>query len=300
MRAIIKPIPFEISRISGLSETLLRSHHEKNYAAAVCRLNAIRAVLEQADFLKMPGFALNGIKREELVATNSIVLHELYFSSLGADSDEIPAPMAVAITANFGSVQRWREEFIAMGRALSDGSGWVLLCFQPNDGSLINQWAADHTHSLACAVPILALDMYEHAYHLDYGARAHEYVDAFMRNILWSAVHARYQRAVHDAAQPLAVGPQDLKGAQVLDVRRAGVYEQSQQLIPAAQWRDPARFTEWASDLEPGSKVVVYCVAGHEISRATALRLRAMGLGASFLEGGIEGWTASGLQLVKK
>ena len=78
--------------------------------------------------------------------------------------------MALALQANFGSVARWRDEFVALGKALGGGSGWVLLAFQPREGTLVNQWAADHTHALAGGVPILALDMYEHAYHIDYGA----------------------------------------------------------------------------------------------------------------------------------
>lgn len=306
MNAAPKPLPFDLASLHGLSETLLRSHHENNYGGAVRRLNAIRAELSLATFSTLPGFQLNGLKREELIATNSMVLHELYFASLGPGANNIPAPMAVALTANFGSVQRWRDEFIAMGRALSGGSGWVLLSFQPRDGSLVNQWASDHAHALAGAVPILALDMYEHAYHLDYGARAGEYVDAFMGNILWPAVHARYQQAVHDAGEPLAATHDEVDrlsrqdGALVLDVRRAGAYEQSQQVLPGALWRDPASVGQWAGELEPGAKVVVYCVAGHEMSRATALRLRAAGLDARFLAGGIDGWAASGLPLATK
>lgn len=300
MNATPKPLPFDLASLAGLSETLLRSHHENNYGGAVRRLNAIRAELSQATFSTLPGFQLNGLKREELIATNSMVLHELYFASLGPGANNIPAPMAVALAANFGSVQRWREEFTAMGRALSGGSGWVLLCFQPRDGSLVNQWASDHAHALAGAVPILALDMYEHAYHLDYGARAGEYVDAFMGNILWPAVHARYQQAVHDASHALASPQQGLDGALVLDVRRAGAYEQSQQVLPGALWRDPASVGQWAPEIAPGAKVVVYCVAGHEMSRATALRLHAAGLDARFLTGGIEGWAAAGLPLVAK
>ena len=94
--------------------------------------------------------------------------------------------MAMALAANFGTVERWREEFVAMGKALGGGSGWVLLVFQPREGTLVNQWAADHTHALAGGVPILALDMYEHSYHMDFGAAAGAYVDAFMDNIDWA------------------------------------------------------------------------------------------------------------------
>ena len=65
---------------------------------------------------------------------------------------------------DFGSVERWRAEFMAMGKALGGGSGWVLLAWSPRDDRLVNQWAADHTTTLAGGRPILALDMYEHSY----------------------------------------------------------------------------------------------------------------------------------------
>jgi Fe-Mn family superoxide dismutase len=126
----------------------------------VKRLNAIRAQLATLDFAGAPGFQLNGLKREELVAANSMLLHELYFASLGGDGGSMAAAMTLAVEANFGSVDRWRAEFVAMGKALGGGSGWVLLTFLPRDGSLVNQCAADHTDALAGGIPILALDMY--------------------------------------------------------------------------------------------------------------------------------------------
>ena len=94
-----------------------------------------------------------------------------------------------------GSVERWQAEFNAMGKALGGGSGWVLLTYSPRDGRLVNQWASDHTHALAGATPILALDMYEHSYHIDYGAKAAAYVDAFMQNINWKQVVERFNKA---------------------------------------------------------------------------------------------------------
>src|SRR5258707_395237 len=100
-----------------------------------------------------------------------------------------------AITRDFSSIDRWRTEFVAMGKAEGGGSGWVLLTWSPHDKRLINTWAADHTTTLAGGQPILVLDMYEHAYHMDYGAKAGDYVEAFMQVINWENVaklHARY------------------------------------------------------------------------------------------------------------
>ena len=289
-----RPLGFAPGALNGLSERLIASHHANNYTGAVKRLNAIRAQLATLDFAGAPGFQLNGLKREELMATNSMLLHELYFSSLGGDGHSMAPAMTLALAANFGSADRWRSEFVGMGKALGGGSGWVLLTFLPRDGSLVNQWAADHTNGVAGGVPILALDMYEHSYHLGYGAAAATYVDAFMCNVDWAQVYARYQVAVHDASETFAAGHDDLETAQVLDVRRAGVFDKAETVIPGATWRDPAAVATWARDVPKDKEIVVYCVYGHEVGRATALRLRAQGVNARFLRGGIDEWQAAG------
>jgi len=300
MDARILPLPFDPAAIAGLSAKLLAGHHQNNYGGAVKRLNAIRAQLGGVDFATAPGFEINGLKREELIATNSMLLHELYFNSLGGDGKTMEPACKLALDANFGSVVRWRDEFAAMGRALGGGSGWVLLVFQPREGTLVNQWAADHTHALAGGLPILALDMYEHAYHLDYGAAAGAYVDAFMGNIDWAQVYQRYRQAVHAASEPWAATQDDVAAALLLDVRRAGVFEQATATIPGARWRDPAAVASWAADLPADRPVVVYCVYGHEVGRATAMRLRAAGVNARYLQGGIDAWQAAGRPLSDK
>ena len=181
---VIRPLPFAPGSITGLSERILASHHQNNYGGAVRRLNAITAELAKLDWATAPNFVINGLKREELMAANSMILHELYFDSLGAGAG--PAGnLADAIRRDFGSIERWRAEFSAMGKAQGGGSGWVLLTWSPRDRRLMNQWAADHTTTLADGRHILALDMYEHSYHIDYGANAGGYVDAFMQAIRW-------------------------------------------------------------------------------------------------------------------
>ena len=183
----IKPLACEPKKLKGLSEKLIVSHWENNYGGAVKRLNAISGQLGSLDFATAPVFVVNGLKREELIAMNSMILHELYFDCLGAEGEPDRA-LREAIARDFGSFERWRAEFVAMGKALGGGSGWVLLTYSHRDRKLINQWAADHTHSLAGGTPVLALDMYEHSYHMDYGAAAAKYVDAFMENIHWAHI----------------------------------------------------------------------------------------------------------------
>jgi Fe-Mn family superoxide dismutase len=188
------PLPFDPKAITGLSEKLLVSHHDNNYVGAVKRLGAISSQFAALDPTTAPVFTTNGLKREELIAYNSMILHELYFSGLGAPTRPGKA-LAAAIERDFGSDARWRAEFAGMGKALGGGSGWVLLTYSHRDNRLVNQWAADHTMALAGATPILALDMYEHAYAMDYGAKAAAYVDAFMGAVNWTSADARFAKA---------------------------------------------------------------------------------------------------------
>jgi Fe-Mn family superoxide dismutase len=194
----MKPLGCDPQRVKGMSEKLIVSHYENNYGGAVKRLNLIAEQLAGLDFNGAPNFLINGLKREELIARNSMVLHELFFDGLGEDS----APgkdLGAALMRDFGSVQRWRSEFIAMGKALGGGSGWVLLSWSAHGRRLVNHWAADHCHTLAGGQPILALDMYEHSYHIDYGAKAATYVDSFMTAIRWRNADQLFARYANSA-----------------------------------------------------------------------------------------------------
>src|SRR3954466_7483337 len=195
----VLPLPFKPHLLDGRSGRLLVSHYENNYGGAVRRLNAIEGRLSGLDWGAAPVFDLNGIGRERLIAANSMILHEAYFDALGG-SRAPGGGLARAFERDFGSVDRWRAGFTAMGKALAGGSGWVLLTWSERLGRLTKQWAADHCHTLANGVPVLAMDMYEHAYALDFGAKAAAYVDAFMRNIAWERIEARYGRALNAAS----------------------------------------------------------------------------------------------------
>src|ERR1700757_4610012 len=214
----VKPIHCRPWTLNGLSLQLIESHYEKTCGGAVRRLNAITQQLEQLDFASAAGYMVNSLKREELVAMNSMLMHELYFASMGGDGQPIK-PMVEVLTRDFGSLDRWRSEFRAMGYALGGGSGWVLLTYVPREGRLVNQYAAEHSQAIAGGVPILALDMYEHAYHMDFGANAKAYVDTFMRNVDWPALARRYE----DAAK--VPGPRPLEQPEFGDVPGIGVEE---------------------------------------------------------------------------
>jgi Fe-Mn family superoxide dismutase len=188
-----KPLPFDPTKVPGLSEKLIRSHYDNNYSGAVKRLSAIRGDYAKLNVASAPVFQLNGLKREELIAWNSMILHELYFDGFGESAAPSPA-LAAAIERDFGSHDRWATEYAAVGKALGGGSGWVLLTWSPRDNKLVNTWASDHTQTLAGGEPLLALDMYEHAYAMDYGAKAAAYVDAYMKAFSWKGANARFAR----------------------------------------------------------------------------------------------------------
>lgn len=184
-----KPLPFNATKLQGISEKLITSHHDKNYAGAVKRLAAIQEKIRQLP-AETPPFQMGSLKREELIAMNSMVLHEFYFENLGGDG-KTGDTIATLINNQFGSHEAWEHEFRLTGQSLSGGSGWVILTFSPRDKRMYNMWSSDHSQTLADGKPVLVMDMYEHAYQMDYGADAKAYIDAFFKNINWEVVNRR-------------------------------------------------------------------------------------------------------------
>ena len=187
-----KPLPFDPAKLRGLSEKLLRSHHENNYTGAVKRLNLIQQQLGQLPKDAAP-YQVGSLKREELIATNSMALHELYFGNLGGDG-KASGTIADLVKAQYGSMETWEQEFRQTGLSLAGGPGWVILAFDPHVQGVHTYWSWDHTHSVASGTPLLIMDMYEHSYAMDYGANAKGYIDAFFQNVQWDEVNRRAER----------------------------------------------------------------------------------------------------------
>ena len=310
MRYRIKQIQCRPWTLNGFSVKLIESHYENNYGGALRRLNTISEQLDALDIATTPGHVLNGLKRDELTALNSTLLHELYFASLGGDGQPTKG-MSQTLANDFGSLDRWRAEFRAMGYALGGGSGWVVLTYVPRDGRLINQYASEHSQAVASGVPILALDMYEHAYHIDFGANAKAYVDTFMRNIDWAALEARCEDACKVAPpRPLeqpefgdlpGIGVEEVrdmmatgKPVQVIDVRPRHFVSRQQDIAAGITWRDPEQLQQWMGELSKSEPVVVYCAYGFHIGCKTAVKLREAGFDAKYMNSGHSGWRAVG------
>lgn len=193
-RHAVVPLPFNPGKSKGLSERLLVSHHDNNYAAAVKSLNKVEEELAKVN-KDTPGFVVSGLKERELTFTNSIILHEHYFGNLGGDGKP-GGPIEEMLAETYGSLARWEEQFRALGGALGGGSGWAVLGYNFHANELRSYWSGHHTQGCVFGQPLLVLDMYEHAYQMDYGAAAAKYIDAFFQNIKWDEVNHRLERAL--------------------------------------------------------------------------------------------------------
>jgi len=309
MRYRIAPLYVRPWTLNGISARLIESHYEHNYGSAVVRLNAVSEELEHLDIRTTPAPVISRLKQEQTMLLNSTLLHELYFASLGGDGRAPTELISGAIARDFGSVDRWRAEFMALAEALGGDAGWIILTYVPRDGRVINVSATDHTQSIAGGVPILALDMYEHAYHIEFGANSQAYVAAFMRNIDWPVVEGRYQDATVVTPPPLlqqpefgdlpAVAPEDVQDmikrgqkVQLIDTRPRHYTTRGQDIAEGAVWRDPERIEEWMGTLSKEVPVVTFCVYGFHIGCQSAATLRRAGFDARYMAGGHYAWKA--------
>jgi Fe-Mn family superoxide dismutase len=197
-----------------------------------------------------------------------------------------------------------------MATSLAGGSGWVLLTWIPRDGRLVNQFATDHSQSIAGGIPILALDMYEHAFHIDFGANAKAYIEAFMRNLDWKSVEEALLQAAQVAPPPRSSSRSsrspgrrarggegdDRRGqkVQIVDARPSFYASRTQDIMEGATWRDPDRVQDWIGELSKTEPVVVFCVYGFHVGCRTAGTLREAGFDAKFMKGGHVAWKAMG------
>src|SRR5690242_10936621 len=191
----------------------------------------------------------------------------------------------------------WRAEFTALATALAGGSGWAILAWSERLGRLVNHWAADHAHGLAGATPILALDMYEHAYHLDFGAKAAAYVDQVMANLNWQRIAARYRLAIGDGAgedarflpfgapaqEEARISAEALKVAleenedrrpMLLDLCLPVDLPRRTDMLAGASLHAPAALPRWVEQLPRGRPIVAYCICGFQVSGKAVTELR--------------------------
>jgi len=177
--------------MDGFSETLLKNHFTL-YQGYVTNTNKVLDTLAQMlkdDKTGTPEFA--ELKRRVGWEFNGMRLHEYYFENLGGKAPlDSNGPLAKKLAGEFGSYDAWGKDFKATGAMR--GIGWVVLYQDITNGKLINCWINEHdvSHPAGCN-PLLIMDVFEHAFMLDYGLKRADYIGAFFKNIDWSAVEAR-------------------------------------------------------------------------------------------------------------
>lgn len=186
--------PKDFSRLigtPGFSETLLKNHFTlyEGYVANTNKLMAALSTMLEEGKEGTPEFA--ELKRRLGWEWNGMRLHELYFENLGGDGNANAAPNALGmLNSVFGSFETWQKDFVATGKMR--GIGWVVLYYDPVAEKVWNAWINEHdVGHLAGAVPLLVMDVFEHAYLTDYGIKRPDYIDAFVKVIDWSTVEKR-------------------------------------------------------------------------------------------------------------
>jgi superoxide dismutase, Fe-Mn family len=193
MTYVMKPLSCDPNRIRGMSERMIISHYENNYGGAVKRLNLIDEKLAELDYANAPGFLVNGLKREQLIATNSMILHEVFFDGLGEESEprlKLEAGAGTRLRLLRPLARRVHRDGQGARRGLRLGAANLVATGSKAHQSMGVRSLPHH----GGGTPILALDMYEHSYHIDYGAKAANYVDVFMAAINWPAAQRAYER----------------------------------------------------------------------------------------------------------
>lgn len=177
--------------MAGFSDTLLKNHFTlyQGYVTNTNKvLDALAAMLKDGK-TGAPEFA--ELKRRLGWEFNGMRLHEYYFENLGGKAALDPnGALARKMAASFGSVEAWEKDFRGVGAMR--GIGWAVLYEDPTNGQLINFWINEHdtAHPAGCR-PILIMDVFEHAFMIDYGLKRADYIEAFFKNIDWPAAEAR-------------------------------------------------------------------------------------------------------------
>ncbi len=190
---MIEKIPFTYSEDITVVKREQYEAHMRLYEGYVNQINKNDSILSQGEAQRDQANTTFGwyreLKRGETFALDGVILHELYFENIGGETRELNEEIIVSIEQDFGSIERWTEDFTATAKA---SRGWAILCYDQRSRSLRNISLDQHDlGNIAYSAPILVLDMYEHAYFLQYADNKAEYIKNFMENINWTVVSGR-------------------------------------------------------------------------------------------------------------
>lgn len=189
---IAKSLAFKSLR--GISEKTLEIHYGKLYQGYVNKTNEILEKLGSAE-LALANQIYSGageLKRQLSFAWNGVVLHEGYFESLGGDGSIKEGNLKKAIEEKFGNIEKWKEDFLASGMA---ARGWAVLAYDFNSKELRNYSCDIHNQGgIWGAAPIIVLDVYEHAYFIDFGSDRKSYIETYFQNLNWERLDKKYNK----------------------------------------------------------------------------------------------------------
>lgn len=188
--------PLKHKAIPGfLSAEQIAPHHTAHYGGALRAFNAIEAKFEEhfQEGKEIDSFAYNAMQRTKSSRGNSVILHELYFDGMAPQAADPDEELRQAIQKRFGSLEKWSDDFQASARS---AAGWAMLVLHPVNGRLYNVVSDEHAHGpLWLAEPLVVIDVYEHAFYIDYQNRKADYVETFMSHIDWAEANRRYKQA---------------------------------------------------------------------------------------------------------
>jgi len=306
----VLPIPFKAHRISGFEPEFFEKYYEDGYGRDLQSLSATNAQIAVAKDDNSSNLGNLIAKQSELI--NLVYLEELFLSSLGEDGgDELADDtLKAAISRDFGSVLAWSEEFVHLACAKTDAPEWAVLTYCERFNRLINVSYGKQSVPMCGLVPILAVDLREHVYSTSFGDDRSQYVNKLVASINWSHVAARLK----SVNRKVPLGENQDEGANqisiqelleitqhsktsplVLDVRHEDDRERYGVKISDTEWRDSFSVDTWSHNIPKDKPVVVYCMYGFWVSQKVAEELRAEGIDARSLVGGISAWRAMGL-----
>lgn len=181
----VKPLPFK--SLNGISDKTNEIHHGKLYTGYVNKRNEIENTLKTVDRTSANATysQIGELKRQETFAANGMILHEVFFGHLGGDG-ATKSKVAERIKKDFGSYENWQDEFKACAMA---SRGWCILAYDPSDSKLHTYIGDAHNQGgVWGCTPIICLDVYEHAYFIDFGGDKKAYIETFFKNLNWKAI----------------------------------------------------------------------------------------------------------------
>jgi len=192
-----EPIKLKFKSLNGISANQIEQHFEGLYKKYIAKINEIDERLTKVDLNNQnPTYSeARELKIEQTFALNAVILHEYYFNNLGGNGNPNGAILE-RIKNDFGSFETWKNDFNASGLS---ARGWVVLCYNNRTNTLYNISCDAHNQgAIWNATPLLVLDVYEHAYMLDFGVNRKDYLDVFWKNLDWNTVNDRYNSIKKD------------------------------------------------------------------------------------------------------